>query len=248
MSQDYSKIETSGTKISQRDDGTLDVTFDKKVVNEKAFKEVLEYIYTDRVAWTKDTDTQLIQDVKSAASYLQLERLVAICDSHLDKTKNVTIPESSWWKNMKWAFENLRSGKNSLSDLTLICKGGEKPVEVMAHACIVCAASKYFFTMLLGDVPTEEAKTKKVTIDDATESQMLSILKYIYSKEFDVDVKDVVGVWILSNKFVLEDLQVECESMILKNLTKDTAKDIKKVAELLQSKRIIEQCDEKLKN
>jgi hypothetical protein len=245
--QDYSKISTDGTKISAREDGTLDITFDKSKVSEKAFKEILEYIYTDRVGWNKDTDSQLIQDVKSAAQYLQLDRLVAICDSHLDKTKNITIPESLWWKNMKWAFENLRTGKTSVADLTLICKGGDKPVDVMAHACIVCAASKYFFTMLLGDVPTEEAKTKKVVIDDATESQMNSILKYIYSKEFDVDVKDVVGVWILANKFVLEDLQVECESMILKNLNKDNAKDIKKVAELLQSKRIMEQCDEKLK-
>jgi len=242
------QIDTTGTKISAREDGSLDVTFDKTKVSENAYKEVLEYIYTDRVGWNKDTDPELIKSVKDAATYLALDRLVAICDSHLDKTKNVTIPESVWWKNMKWAFENLRTGKNSLSDLTLICKGGEKPIEVMCHACIVCAASKYFFTMLLGDVPTEEAKTKKVTLDDATESQILSILKYIYSKEFEVDVKDVVGVWILSNKFVLEDLQVECESMILKNLTKDTAKDIKKVAELLQSKRIIEQCDEKLKN
>jgi hypothetical protein len=176
-----------------------------------------------------------------------MDRLVAICDSHLDKTKNVTIPESTWWKNMKWAFENLRDGEKSLSDLTLVCAGGDKPVDVTCHACIVCAASKYFFTLLLGEVPTEEAKTKKVTLEDATESQILSILKYIYSKEFDVDVNDVVGVWILSNKFVLDDLQVECESLIMKNLNKESAADIKKVAELLGSKRIAEMCDEKMK-
>jgi hypothetical protein len=53
MSQDYSKIDTSGTKITTNEDGTFDVTFDKKKVTERAFKEVMEYIYTDRVGYAK---------------------------------------------------------------------------------------------------------------------------------------------------------------------------------------------------
>jgi hypothetical protein len=55
MSQDYSKIDTSGTKISTNEDGTFDVTFDKKKVTERAFKEVMEYIYTDRVGYAKNS-------------------------------------------------------------------------------------------------------------------------------------------------------------------------------------------------
>jgi len=93
----------------------------------------------------------------------------------------------------------------------------------------------------------KKKKTMKIIIEDATEKQLHSILKYIYTREFDVDIKDVIGVWILSNKFLLEDLQVECESLIMKNITKDNVKDIKKIAEMVQSKRIIELCDDMIK-
>jgi hypothetical protein len=98
--------------------------------------------------------------------------------------------------------------------------------------------------MLLGEIDNEEKKTMKITVEEATEKQMLSILKYIYTREFEVDIKDVVGVWILSNKFLLEDLQVECESLIMKNINKDNVKDIRKIAEMVQSKRIMELCDD----
>lgn len=160
----------------------------------------------------------------------------------MDNTKNIAVPESTWWKNLKWAFENLREGEYSLSDLTLICKGDGKDVHVPCHAVILTAACKYFYGILLGERDNEEKKTMQIVIEDATEKQMLSILKYIYTREFDVDINDVVGVWILSNKFLLEDLQVECESMIVKNISKENVQDIMKIAEMVQSKRVIELC------
>src|SRR5690606_12635721 len=160
----------------------------------------------------------LIREVQEAAKYLQLKRLETICETYLDRTKNVAVPDSTWGKNMKWAFENVRTGEYSMSDLTLICKGDGKDVAVPCHAVMLTSACKYFHGMLLGDVDNEEKKTMKSVIEDATEKQMLAILKYIYTREFDVDINDVVGVWILSNKFLLEDLQVECESLIMKNI------------------------------
>lgn len=45
---DYSKIDTTGTTISTTKDGKLQITLDKRVTS-RAFKEVLEYLYTDRV-------------------------------------------------------------------------------------------------------------------------------------------------------------------------------------------------------
>lgn len=148
---------------------------------------------------------------------------------------------------MKWAFENLREGPFSMSDLTLICKGDGKDAKVPCHAVVLTAACKYFHGMLLGDVDNEEKKTMQITIEEATEKQMLAILKYIYTREFDVDINDVVGVWILANKFLLEDLQVECESMIMKNITKENVQDIKKIAEMVQSKRVLELCEDIIK-
>lgn len=131
-----------------------------------------------------------------------------------------------------------------MSDLQLICQGDGEDRIVKCHAIILTSACKYFHSILLGGVDNEEKSNMKIVVPEATEKQMLSILKYIYSREFEVDINDVIGVWTLSNKFLLEDLQVECESMITKNITIDNAEDIKKVAELVGSKRIIEICND----
>lgn len=240
--ESWRSIDTTGTAITIID-GKQQIVLDKKVTH-KAFKEVLEYLYTDKVSWDKDTEKDLIKETQEAAKYLQLERLEIIAETYLDKTKNVAVPESTWWKNMKWAFENLRTGKWNLSDLTLVCKEEDKDVDVPCHAVILTSACKYFHGMLLGDVDNEQKKTMRIEIEDATEKQMLAILKYIYTREFEVEVDDVVGVWIAAHKFLLEDLQVECESMIMKNITKDNVEEIKKIAEMVQSKRIIELCEE----
>lgn len=241
--EEWRSVNTAGTALSTID-GKMQITLDKRVTH-KAFKEVLEYLYTDKVSWDKDTEKDLIKETQEAAKYLQLDRLDVIAETYLDKTKNVVVPESSWWKNMKWAFENLRTGKWDLSDLTLVCREEDgKALEVKCHAVILTSACKYFHGMLLGDVENEQKKTMRIDIEDATEKQMLAILKYIYTREFEVEVDDVVGVWIAAHKFLLEDLQVECESMIMKNINKENVEEIKKIAEMVQSKRIIELCDE----
>jgi len=241
MTEQEVTINTSGSSITTTPEGRIQIVLDKRVTN-KAFKEVLEYLYTDKVSWDKDTDPDVIKETKEAAKYLGLKRLEIIAETYLDKTKNLAIPESTWWKNMKYAFENLRSGDSDMTDLTLVCRGDDTESLVKCHAVILTSACKYFHGMLLGDVDNEEKRTMRIVIDDATEEQMLAILKYVYTREFDVDVNDVVGVWILAHKFLLEDLQVECESMIMKNINKENVGDIKKIAEMVSSKRIIELC------
>jgi hypothetical protein len=137
---------------------------------------------------------------------------------------------------MEWAFENLRTDKWSLSDLTLVCKGDGKEVEVPCHAVVLTNACKYFHGMLLGDVDNEQKRTMRIALEDVTERQMLAILKYIYTRKFDVDIDDVIGVWIHAHKFLLEDLQVECESLIMKNIKKENVDAIKQIAQMVQSK------------
>jgi hypothetical protein len=48
--QDYSNIDTTGTSIQYSKEGKLQIILDKRVT-ERAFKEVLEYFYTDRVKY-----------------------------------------------------------------------------------------------------------------------------------------------------------------------------------------------------
>jgi len=68
------------------------------------------------------------------------------------------------------------------------------------------------------------------------------ILKYLYTKEFKVDVKDIVPVWMMTDKLQLSTLQEECESIICKNLTKDNVADIKQIADQIGSKKVSESC------
>jgi len=72
-SQDFSKIDTTGTTISYSNDGKLVIALDKRVTS-RSFKEVLEYLYTDRVNWDRETDVNLIREVQDAAKYLQIKK------------------------------------------------------------------------------------------------------------------------------------------------------------------------------
>lgn len=243
LSDDYERIDTSGSSITLLPNGKMRIVLDRRVTT-RAFREVMEYLYTDRVAWDRETDKSLIQETKEASQYLRLNRLELICETYLDSTRNVAIPDSKWWKNMKWAFEHLREGDFSLSDLTLICRGDGRDVAIPCHAVVVTAACKYFYGMLLGDVNNDEKRTMRIVIDDATERQMMSILRYIYTREFDVDIADLISVWMLANKFLLEDLQVECESLVMKNASMENVDDIRRLAEMVQSTRVMELCDD----
>lgn len=64
------KIDTTGTEISTGTDGKMIIKLDKRVTS-RAFQQVLEYLYTDRVSWDKDTDKTLIQETKEVR-YLNL--------------------------------------------------------------------------------------------------------------------------------------------------------------------------------
>lgn len=235
-------IDTTGSKAWFNEDNMLCIELDKRV-SFAAMQQVVEYLYTDKINWDKNTDKQLIKSTKEAAQYLKLKRLEQICETFLD-TKNVGIGESEWWKNLKWAYENLRKEPFDMTDLTLICRSEGKEAHVRCHALILTAACKYFSSILLGDVDNPEKKSMAIVVEDCSEKQMECILKYIYTREFQVELNDVIGVWILANKFLLEDLQVECESVIMKNITKENVKDIKTIAEMVKSKRVKELCED----
>jgi hypothetical protein len=50
MTEQEAKIDTTGTTITTTPDGRTQITLDKRVTN-RAFKEVLEYLYTDKVRY-----------------------------------------------------------------------------------------------------------------------------------------------------------------------------------------------------
>jgi len=240
---DYSKIKTEGSFISLDENGAMCLNLDKRV-SPVAMGEIYKYLYQDRVYWTPDTPDDLVKEVKIAAEYLQLDRLVLICESHLEKEKTVMVTDSTWWENMKWAFENLRQDDQfDCADIKIKCND-DKIVRV--HSLIICCTCDYFMKLFgqqgQEEIETEERKTKTVTFELVDSVQIEAVLRYLYTKEFKVEVKDIVPVWLMSDKLQIPALQEECESTIINNLTKDTVSDIQKIAEGLNSKKVIEAC------
>jgi len=187
-----------------------------------------------------------MSETRDAAEYLEIKRLEQIANRYLEKNKTLQVEASQWWDNMTWAYNNLRSGNYDLTDLTLICKSEDEnettEEKVKCHALILTSYCKYFYNILLGKVESKAKKTMTITIEDATKRQMEGILRFIYTREFDIHLDDVVSVWILANKFLLEDLQIECESTVMKNVRDDNVEDILNIAKMVDSQRVIERC------
>jgi len=159
--------------------------------------------------------------------------------------EDVEIPDSTWSENMMWVFENMRSGKYDSSDFKIVCRKSEDDlaeVKVPCHAVILSSFSKYFKSALQGDVDTDEKKYMEGKID-ATESQVLSVLKFVYTKQIDEEKDDIVGAWIIGCKYVIEDLIEECEDIICENLNEQNFKDMKILAQTLKSERVLEKCE-----
>jgi hypothetical protein len=140
---------------------------------------------------------------------------------------------------MKWGFENLRRGKYDMSDLVLVCNG----VDVPCHAVYMTSASQYF-NNLLGNPESEERRTMRVVFDDCTERQMESILRYVYTCELSVCADDVLYVCKIAFKLMLEELQVECESMIMKMINLSNVGYINELAQEVLSQRMMELCQD----
>jgi len=247
MSDELKDIDLGESYIQVGEDGTWNLFLDKRVTK-RAKYYVFYFIYQEE---TDDLDKQpeeVIREVREAAKFLHLKRLEQICGNLLDKTIQITEKADKYFTNLEWAFNNLRSGKYDLTDFQFVCKGGKR---VKCHACVLVAASKYFDKLLTGSVETEEKKKGEINVDENTEQQVETVLKYIYTRKLqDYKMEDIVSIWILSNKFLLEDLLLECESIILRNISKDNAADIKKIAEMFKtsemSERLISVCNKHL--
>eukprot|EP01080_Neovahlkampfia_damariscottae_P011362 gene11362-4530_t len=206
----------------------------------QVFNEVLEYICTEKVCWNQNTDPFHLLKVKEAAEYFKLERLSQLCRSYLNPQENIKIPPSSWLDNMKWAFENLRQGKNDMSDVYLVCRGDGKDVSIPCHSFILMNSCKYFKDKW-------EKELKVLYFDEIKESELLKVLKYIYCRELEIDALELPAIWFLSNEFQLSSLKLEMESIIKSNLTKQNAPFIQEIAKKLKDQKIIELCDVLLK-
>jgi len=248
------KVSTKGATMKMGDDGIPVVEFDTGLFTKRAFDAVLNFIYEDRIDWEPDTD-EFKKEVIQAAKYFHMKRLEIIASNSLETNPTQEEePPSDWYEKMTWAFNNLRKGDvHKRGDVMLLCKSTEgKEVHVPAHIFILGAESRYFNNMFtdLGKLETKEKKERKVVLEGVSESQILTVLKYLYSRTFECQEADVVDVWFLSNKYAMDELQIECESKLKEVLksdpkpAKDVVESIKKLATQIKSESIVSACDE----
>jgi hypothetical protein len=157
-----------------------------------------------------------------------LPRLEAIAEKFLNPSKSVEIPESTYKKNMFWAYENLRSGQYDISDLKLVCRGDENGVEVPCHAIFLLSCSP-FFRKSFEDHMEQQKVPEKIVVDDATSQQMETILRFIYTGDLLVHHEDLIDVWFLSSRFQVAGLKALCEAMILSKIFSFSISDVKKI-------------------
>jgi predicted transcriptional regulator len=244
MTDELKDIDLGESYIQVGDDGVWNLFLDKRVPKRSRYY-IFYYIYQEE---TDDLDKQpeeIIREVREAAKFLHLKRLEQICGNYLDKTIQITEKGNKFLENLEWAYNNLRSGKYDLTDFQFVCKDNKI---VRCHACVLVAASKYFDTLLAsGSVQSEEKKKMEIVVEE-TEQQIQTVLRYIYTRQLvEFKMEDIVPIWILANKFMLEDLLLDCEAIILRNISKDNAADIKKIAEMFKtsdmSERLISVCN-----
>jgi hypothetical protein len=75
-----------------------------------------------------------------------------------------------------------------MSDISIKCNDDKI---VKAHSLILCSTCEYFNKILLTEIKTIENETKVIEFEIVNSNQMEIIIKYLYTKEFEISTNDV---------------------------------------------------------
>lgn len=104
-----------------------------------------------------------------------------------------------------------------LSDITFNIDGREFP----AHKLILAARSEVFAAMF--QHPTKENLTNRITIEDVEPEVFHELLRFVYTGRVSSDKMEslAAGLFIAADKYLLDDLKLECENYLLHNMSPD---------------------------
>ncbi len=113
-------------------------------------------------------------------------------------------------------LEKLFGGMH-LSDITFNIDGREFP----AHKLILAARSEVFAAMF--QHPTKENLTNRITIEDVKPEVFHELLHFVYTGRVSSDKMEslAAGLFIAADKYLLDDLKLECEIYLLHNMSPD---------------------------
>ncbi len=113
-------------------------------------------------------------------------------------------------------LEKLFGGMH-LSDIIFNIDGREFP----AHKSILAARSEVFAAMF--QHPTKENLTNQITIEDVEPEVFHELLRFVYTGRVSLEKMEslAAGLFIAADKYLLDDLKLECEIYLLHNMSPD---------------------------
>ena len=113
-------------------------------------------------------------------------------------------------------LEKLFGGMH-LSDIIFNIDGREFP----AHKNILAARSEVFAAMF--QHPTKENLTNRITIEDVEPKVFHELLRFVYTGRVSLEKMEslAAGLFIAADKYLLDDLKLECEIYLLHNMSPD---------------------------
>jgi speckle-type POZ protein len=111
---------------------------------------------------------------------------------------------------------------------------------IHAHKLVLSAHSNYFATMFNSDF--RESKQEVVTIQD-DESHFKQMIKIFYTNDTsELNFDMAMHLIVLANKYLVDDLILTCQKIILENMTVDNCLDVLLVADSIASKQFRNRC------
>ncbi len=130
---------------------------------------------------------------------------------------------------MQGLMEQWQSGH--FCDAKLKVDGGT----LVAHKCVLSAASEYFRNMFLGNY--KESKKREVEIKGVTHAAMQIILEAIYTKKLKLTNKTVAEVLSTADFLQMNEIVTKCEGHMIGKLTHVTCLQFLEVFDKFSSER-----------
>lgn len=106
------------------------------------------------------------------------------------------------------------------SDISIVCNDGSR---IYVSSFILQARSPHFERVLQSGM--KEAATKEIHIYASYEAAF-ALFRYFYSDSLDASPKIALEVMMLADMYLLENLRYDCESLVKRSLTVETALDL----------------------
>ena len=101
------------------------------------------------------------------------------------------------------------------SDVVFLLKDGDERIH--ANRGLLIGQSEYFRAMFRSGM--KESISNEVEVQDCSKGVFLLFLEYLYSGEVDIGMDDAIELYVISDRYQEDNLNVRCLEVIEKGLT-----------------------------